>query len=136
MLALERKPIKVDRRDQTCITFRHDYFLKKNHCVERHFNVDVPPANEEQHFIKEENTVNDMTTEIDDNEERELPVSSGDLREDTNQIRGEGFLVNYDNEPVVEKTPANQSNDEEYVCINWSENVPGFFARQNSGRRK
>ena len=77
-----------------------------------------------------------MSTENNDNEERELPALSGDLREDVNRARGEGFLEDDDDEPVVENIPATQSNNEECVCVIWSGNAPGFCTRKSSGRRK
>ena len=51
-------------------------------------------------------------------------------------MRGEGFLADDDNEPVVENIPENQSNGEEYVCGYWSGNITMFCSRKSSGRRK
>ena len=88
------------------------------HSVERHCNADESPANEEHFFVRDESTVNDIKIDNNDNDERELPTLSGDLIEDINRARGEGFLVDDENELLVENAPTNNSNDEECACGN------------------
>ena len=105
--------------DQMRITFRYDDFPNMLfHVVERHCDEDDSPAKEEQHFAIDENAVNDMKIENNDNDEKELPTLSGDLIEDINRARGEGFLVDDENELLVENAPTNNSNDEECACGN------------------
>ena len=131
MLVVERKSIKVNRRDQTFITHRHDEFPNTLlHSVERRCNTCDSPTNEEQKFPRDENSVTDAQTDNNDNDERELPNLSSDLREDINRIMSEGCLVDDDNDPVVENTPTNDNNNEDCVCGNWLGNAPEFCARK------
>ena len=107
----------MNRRDETRVTFRHDDFPNMLlYSVQRHCDADESPANEEQCFMRDESAVNDMQIDNNDDDKRELPTLSGNLREDINRARCEGFLVDDDDEPVVKSIPANYSNNEECVC--------------------
>ena len=71
LLAIKMKSMKVNRRDQTWIKFRHDDFPNMLlHSVERYCNAEESPTNEEQYFARDENAVNDM--QIDNNDKHEL----------------------------------------------------------------
>ena len=52
---------------------------------------------------------------------------SGDLREDMNLIRREGFLIENGNETAIEKTPMSTIFDLEFTNGDWSGNTVGFF---------
>ena len=93
-----------------CIVFRHDSFPDQElHAVTRYAKVEKEGAEEHLFVIEDSLTGEKGGENKEDDEEmlQELPQvgANGDLREEVDRIRAEGFEVDDDNEPAIENIP-------------------------------
>ena len=115
LIALRKEAKTVNQKEQVVIVFRHSDFAEVElHCVERFCHVmtegpvsevftdgSAPPEIEE-----------DVTPHVDEGMDPVVPVPSttGDMHEDIQNLRAQGFSVDDDNEPAEENIPPPSSS--------------------------
>ena len=143
MIALRKETIKVNRRDQECIVFRHEEFEGLYlHCVARWAKVVTEGA--DSFFFDEDSAESREEEVVNGGDDLGVPIPEPILalmgrttqREDIENVRAMGFSVDDDNEPAPENIPQNgntpeRSNEGFYNGQEWG--WAGFCNRKREG---
>ena len=110
LIVLRKEIKKVNRREQECVVVRHEDFAIELHVVRRFCGVITEgPVSE---FFSEGIQTKEQQPDVDGpavdegvEALTEVPASSGNIAEDVERFRADGFLVDDDNEPADENIP-------------------------------
>ena len=150
LLLMSEKEIRVNRIDQKCYVFRHDDFENiQLHATKRWVKIEVegpensifqPDSSTSSSSVEvPSNSGSDSDTILDRNNSllsdqlHENLQHVGNNSEDIAMIRGMGFLVDDDNEPVEENIPEPNSNTTAGLKEGQSFGWNGFDERKKEG---
>ena len=112
LTALRKESKIVNRKEQAVIVFRHANFAEVElHCSARFCHVETEgPVSEifVDGSAPVDTEVQETVPQVDEGMDPELPVpvTTGDISEDIQNLRAQGFSVDDDNEPAEENVPS------------------------------